>query len=263
MTNYYADIPDYLDFQNISFHPREWSCVFLDVCKRSTSQKSIEILEFGSGCSGFPTWLRNMVRSHHINADVYVTCQDVTYANSSHLSSVANEVVIGPISEKLGLSRFDIIFSTQVLEHVVNPVYLLENLFKLLRHDGVLYLFAPRYDFPFYLSPSARDLGLISYILTSVRLSWIRLITRLIRSPSFVVDTSPCCLREPFRIDNDAMHWVSLHDVRLFAHRYGFLTTSIDSSLGARFLTKQWFIDTFCKLSIAVHRPACYLYDQK
>jgi 2-polyprenyl-3-methyl-5-hydroxy-6-metoxy-1,4-benzoquinol methylase len=256
MQAYYAALPDYPAFHSPSHHPLEWRQVLADVRSRApTAEAPVSILEFGSGRSGFPVWLRNQLESFAPEKAVHVTCQDVTAANVAYLESVADAVVIAPLREGvLPAASFEIIFSTHCFEHVARPEQLLHTLLALLKPGGSLLLFTPRYDLPFYLSPSSGNLSSGQRFLLSLRLVLIRLASRLRRRPSFVIDTRPACLDRPFRRDEDAIHWVSNHDLHLFARRAGLSISELDISHHAPVFSKQWLIDLFCKLSIRMRK---------
>jgi len=256
MQAYYAAVPDYPAFHATSQHPLEWGQVLAELCKRRANPSPLAILEFGAGRSGFPIWLRQQLASAAASASVAITCQDVTDTNRTHLQQVADAVVISPLQEGvLPQFSFDIIFSTHCFEHVARPEQLLHTLTGLLKPGGSLLLFAPRYDLPLYLSPSAGDLSIPQRLLLSLRLLAIRLISRLRGTPAFVLDTKPACLDRPFRRDADAIHWVSSHDLYLFARRHDLAITELDVSRHAPPLSKQWLIDQFGKLAIRLHKP--------
>jgi SAM-dependent methyltransferase len=256
MQAYYAAVPDYPAFHAASEHPLEWGQVLAELRKRRANASPLAILEFGAGRSGFPTWLRQQLESAAAGPTVTITCQDVTATNRTHLQQVADAVVISPLQEGvLPQFSFDIVFSTHCFEHVARPEQLLHTLTGLLKPGGSLLLFAPRYDLPLYLSPSAGDLCFPQRLLLSLRLLAIRLFSRLRSTPAFVLDTKPACLDRPYRRDADAIHWVSSHDLHLFARRHGLAITELNVSRHASPLSKQWLIDQFGKLAIRLHKP--------
>jgi len=178
MQAYYAAVPDYPAFYTPSDHPLEWRHVLSEVI-RTNSAQPVAIMEFGSGRSGFPSWLRQKLGSDSTTS-VSITCQDVTATNQTYLQQVADQVLIGPLEQgMLPADRFDIIFSTHCFEHVVRPEALLHTCLTFLKPGGKLFLFAPRYDLPFYLSPSSINLAPIARLLLSLRLLLIRLFTVL------------------------------------------------------------------------------------
>ena len=213
------------------------------------------ILEFGCGRSGFPSWLRQQLGSD-ANALVSITCQDVTATNQAFLQQVGDQVLIAPLAKGvLPPASFDLIFSTHCFEHVARPEALLLTCISLLKPGGALLLFAPRYDLPFYISPSSVNLPPLSRFLLGLRLLLIRSFTRLSGKPAFVIDTNPACLDRPFVCDADAIHWVSEHDVQLFARRHNLSFSRLDVSRRAAPPSKQWFIDQFGKLAVCILSP--------
>ena len=114
--------------------------------------------------------------------------------------------------------------------------------------------FAPRYDMPFYFSPSSINISPISRLLLGFELLLIRCLTKLCSKPAFLIDTAPACLDRPFVRDSDAIHWVSEYDVEIFARRHGLSLTRLNVRLHAAFPSKQWFIDSFGKLAVALRK---------
>lgn len=255
MQAYYSAVADYPAFHTPSDHPLEWRHVLAEVIRTSLVAQPVAILEFGSGRSGFPNWLRQKLVPYPTTS-VSITCQDVTATNQTYLLEVADQVLIGPLEQgMLPADRFDIIFSTHCFEHVARPEALLHTCIILLKPGGTLLLFAPRYELPFYLSPSSVNLAPIPRLLLGLRLLLIRLFTVLRGRPAFVIDTAPACLDRPFERDADAIHWISEHDVNLFARRNGLRLSRLDVSHHAAPFSKQWLIDQFGKLSVCLQKP--------
>jgi SAM-dependent methyltransferase len=145
---------------------------------------------FPHGCE-----INSLLRS---DASPAITCQDVTATNRTFLQEVADHVVISSLNEGvLAPASFDIIFSTHCLEHVARPEALLTTCIAMLKPGGSLLLFAPRYDLPFYLSPSSANMRASEKILLSLRLHLIRLFTVLRGEPAFVIDTNPAASIAP------------------------------------------------------------------
>ena len=256
MQAYYAAVPDYPAFHAPSHHPLEWRHLLAEVQRRSIrGGEPVAILEFGSGRSGFSGWLRQQLGSDG-TAPLSITCQDVTATNQAYLQEVADQVLIAPLAKGvLPPASFDLIFSTHCFEHVARPEALLHTCISLLKPGGALLLFTPRYDLPFYLSPSCVNLPPGSRLLLGLRLLLIRWITRLRGKPAFVIDTTPACLDRPFVRDADAIHWVSEHDVQLFARRHNLSFSRLDVSQRAAPPSKQWFIDQFVTLAVCLQKP--------
>ena len=257
MQSYYAAVSDYPAFHIPSHHPLEWRHVLVETLRRIRSgQLQLTILEFGCGRTGFPRWLREQLAIKQIATNkVSITCQDVTATNQPWLNQEADGVLISPLKEGvLSQGSFDIIFSTHCLEHVAQPEQLLITLNGLLKAGGALLLFAPRYDLPFYLSPSSSNLPFLLRLLLGTKLLLIRLLTVLSGRPAFVIDTNPACLDRPFVRDADAIHWVSAMDLCFFARRNGLAFLPLDVSHSSSFLSKQWLIDAFCKLAVRLEK---------
>jgi 2-polyprenyl-3-methyl-5-hydroxy-6-metoxy-1,4-benzoquinol methylase len=145
---FYNETNNYEPFKKIN-NSRYWDLIFEDI-RVSVGSEKIRLLEVGSGRSGFASKLIE----HNLRGNVHYTAQDITYKNYDFLIENADEVFIGDVS-KLG-KKYDIIFSTFVLEHIVDPDRFLDILFNLLFENGREYIICPRYDFPFYLSPSIK-----------------------------------------------------------------------------------------------------------
>lgn len=256
MQAYYAAVADYPAFHTPSDHPLEWRHVLAEVTRlKGSNQEPVAILEFGSGRSGFPCWMRQKLGSDSPTS-ASITCQDVTATNQTYLQTVADQVLIGPLDQSaLPPAHFDIIFSTHCFEHVARPEALLHTCITLLKPGGTMLLFAPRYELPFYLSPSSINLAPIPRLLLGLRLLLIRLFTVLRGRPAFLIDTAPACLDRPFVRDADAIHWISEHDVNLFARRHGLRLSRLNVSHHAAPPSKQWLIDQFGKLAVCLQKP--------
>lgn len=111
--------------------------------------------------------------------------------------------------------RYDIIFSTFVFEHVSDPRRTLDKLFDLLADGGQLFIFCPRFDFPFYLSHSADHYTPLARFRLGCALLWRRLWSRISGKPLFLIHTDPAVFHSEWRMDRDAIHWVSLSDLKL------------------------------------------------
>lgn len=256
MQGYYASTSDYSDFQRPSHHPIEWSHVLAEI-KRKLAFPSVRVsvLEFGAGRSGFPDFLKKELTADELSRLV-IACQDVTLINEPYLKSKFDKVItVSLLDCTLPSGQFDIVFSNQVIEHVARPKDLLDKILELLVYDGALFLFAPRYDFPFYLSPSCRDFGVVKRLSIGVWLMFIRLKGLLRGEPNFVMDLRPSCFNNLTIRDSDAIHWVSRWDLNAYARGRGWKTYDLNISQNAPLFSKQWLIDLGCRLSICIRRP--------
>jgi len=255
MQGYYASSSDYSDFQRPSYHPIEWSHILAEI-KRKLALPSghVSVLEFGAGRSGFPDFLKQELTADEM-ARLTIACQDVTLINEPYLKGKFDKVITTSLLHcALPAGQFDIVFSNQVIEHVARPKDLLDKILELLVHEGVLFLFAPRYDFPFYLSPSCRDLGVVKRLQVGIWLMSVRLMGLLRSEPNFVMDLRPACFNNLIIRDSDAIHWVSKWDLDAYARSRGWKISDLDISKNAPLFSKQWLVDLGCRLSICMRR---------
>jgi SAM-dependent methyltransferase len=208
MDAFYATCPTYSAFQEPTQKLDEWNHVKAAIAEIVAARGRCRVLEFGAGLSGFSDFLGELRRS------VELTIQDVTPVNAAFLALRADHLHIGSIMEISG--GFDVIFSTFVLEHVSDPRATLEKLMGLLSPGGSLFVFCPRYDFPFYISHSADHYSRARRLLLGLRVICTRLWSLLARRPAFLIHLDPAMLHMEWRMDRDAIHWASLIDLRLF-----------------------------------------------
>jgi SAM-dependent methyltransferase len=208
MDAFYASSAEYPAFQQPSCNPEEWAYVKEAILQKLLVAENCNVLEFGAGRTGFPSWLGGLRKS------IRFTAQDVTSSNADYLQSQTDDVQIGKIGDLRG--SFDVIFSTFVLEHLSDPKHTLEALLRLLKPGGTLLLFSPRYDFPFYLSHSADHYGWLQRIRIALYVCWKRLATVVTRRPAFIIHADPALLHLDWRMDRDAIHWASLIDLKMF-----------------------------------------------
>jgi 2-polyprenyl-3-methyl-5-hydroxy-6-metoxy-1,4-benzoquinol methylase len=175
---------------------------------RSGATGKLKVLELGAGRTTFADLLGPARRE----VDFHV--QDITDRNLDYLKSQADEVHIQPLTSLKG--SYDLIFSTFVWEHLTNPRECLDHLLTLLTPGGSLMFIAPRYDFPFYVSPSCKHLSKLQRFSVSFWIMWKRLQTIITRKPLFLIHTDPAILHTPWFRDADAIHWVSAWDLKFY-----------------------------------------------
>lgn len=179
--------------------------------KRAKSpDRKVRILEAGAGRSGLALFLRET----GLREAVSLHAQDVTKANEAWLRTEFDGVTLGDVSEASG--TFDIVLSSYVLEHVTAPRAFLDSLWQRVEPSGVMFLVCPRYDFPFYLPRSADHLGAMDRAILALSLVARRLRTKLTGRPAWLVHKDPSVFHLPFYRDRDAVHWVSLFDLRSY-----------------------------------------------
>ncbi|MBF0503350.1 MAG: methyltransferase domain-containing protein [Candidatus Riflebacteria bacterium] len=207
LLDFYSSYREYPAFQNEANKGDLWNPILHELNTRiKTASNTISILELGAGCSGLYKYLQS-----HRNRLIYHS-HDVTPVNRAFLEKVSDAVFIGDPQFISG--KYDIICSTFVWEHVSSPHMLLDHLYKLLTPGGCLLIISPRYDFPFYLSPSCRNRSWIQRFLLSILLCVRRLRVHISGNADFLIDLRPAVLELPFYRDADAIHWVSWFDLR-------------------------------------------------
>jgi SAM-dependent methyltransferase len=210
LRKFYDTTRDYVVFQSPSQHDQSWEFLIQEARERirRDGEKRVRILEVGAGRSGLARYLS----AQNLREKVYLHAQDVTLANQSWLKEEFNEVTIGDLKEVKG--TFDLVISTYVFEHTVDPAGFLGAMWERTVPGGVIYLFCPRYDLPFYLPRAADHLGLARKIVIGLYVQWRRLLTRITSRPAWLVQKDPAVFHLPFFRDRDAVHWVSWWDIR-------------------------------------------------
>jgi SAM-dependent methyltransferase len=206
LDGFYAQTKDYSTFVDPQDKPEFWKPIKDVVRQRLADVGNCHILEVGAGCTGFGRYLGNL------RDKVCFEAQDVTPQNKEALRSQADNVHIGDV---LDIDhQFDVIFSTFVWEHITNPRQVLSHLLKMLKPGGSLIMAAPRYDFPFYVSPSIRHYSRLKQVLIGLRLWGRRIRVLLGGRPDFLIHTDPALLHLPWYRDADAIHMVSAFDLK-------------------------------------------------
>ncbi len=233
MDAFYATCSSYSAFQEPTPKSEEWKHVRTAISEIVAAQGRCRVLEFGAGLSGFSDFLGEL------RACVELTVQDVTPVNEQYLRPRADRLHIGSVLELTG--QFDVIFSTFVLEHVSDPRRTLEKLLTLLAPGGSLFLFCPRYDFPFYISHSADHYSRARRIALGLEVMARRAWSLISRKPAFLIHLDPAMLKMDWRMDRDAIHWASLIDLRLFFRGHGVVRKlPIHSGGGKDRFVKDW-----------------------
>lgn len=248
---YYENVNDYIAFSSVSQQDQCWIHIKASICERLklNKGKNIHVLEIGAGRSGFGEWLKK--EGLRDNVDYWV--QDVTSQNEGCLKTQADHMIYGDINEISNKNYFNIIFSTYVLEHVTNPSQHLDHLYDLLAKDGSLYIFCPRYDMPGYLCPSSRHLSWLTCLTLEIQRSIARLGSFLNNRPAFLIQTDVAAFHVPFFLDADAVHWVSLLDLRLWAYKKKSRVRKLKMghpALGS----KDWMVKRFLTCAVEVQK---------
>ncbi|MDC0359011.1 class I SAM-dependent methyltransferase, partial [Oligoflexia bacterium] len=217
---------------------RFWHPIKDAIQSRLKKLEQCRVLEFGAGRTGFRSYISDL-RDHTI-FDV----QDVTPVNQEYLQHEADCVHIGPV--EMINEKYDIIFSTFVWEHVSNPKATLTHLLQLLNAGGSLFLISPRYDFPLYLSPSLKHASLVKRGLVAMWLLIKRASVTLGGAPQFLIHLDPALFHGPWFRDADAIHWVSLWDLKRICASLRNVKLPACNTLKERFWAK------FCLLYVEI-----------
>lgn len=206
MTSFYAQVENYDAFSESSHLPQFWAPILASIRLAVARHGQCRVLEFGAGRTGFAGSLADL------RSKVVFEVQDISPQNLGYLRGVADRVHIDDVLA-MGDS-YDVVFSTFAWEHVTRPGAILKHLLALLGPRGRLFIACPRYDFPFYLSPSARRLPRAKRLLVACWLAWRRALTLLTGRAAFILHVEPAALHGPWFRDSDAVHWASLWDLQ-------------------------------------------------
>jgi 2-polyprenyl-3-methyl-5-hydroxy-6-metoxy-1,4-benzoquinol methylase len=113
--------------------------VFVDEYRRVRRDRRGPLQVLDVGCGPYAVLSRALDP-----ADAYVGCDIAPLAadvevGEFHLVDASRD----PLADKVGASRFDVVFCGEVIEHVFSPDAVLENLKTVMRDDGVLILSTP------------------------------------------------------------------------------------------------------------------------
>lgn len=206
MAEFYARVRGYDAYQQPSHLPEYWKPVLARIHEHVAAGRQCRVLEFGAGRTGFAAFLGDL------RSKVAFDVQDISTQNLDYLRTQADNLHACDI--RAIAKTYDVIFSTFAWEHVTEPRAILQHLLECLHAGGTLFIACPRYDFPFYLSPSARRLPRAERVRIAIWLMWRRTQTFLLGRAAFLLHTEPAALHGPWFIDADAVHWVSLWDLR-------------------------------------------------
>lgn len=243
LDNFYSNTQDYTAFHEANSKPEFWEPIKTYIQDILKQKGSCRILEFGAGRTGFGDYLQAL--KEVVTFDV----QDVTPSNKEYLLNQADNVYIDDVCNIN--NQYDIIFSTFVWEHITNPKAVINHLLNLLNPGGSLFVISPRYDFPFYLSPSAKHLSGIQRFYISIWLQWRRLLVLSGGKPDFLIHFEPAVFYCPWFRDADAIHWVSLWDLKRHLPQNVQLERLHISVTGFR--SKIW--ERFLLLFVRIHKP--------
>lgn len=237
MTEFYETVTDYPAFGHSDGlgHVGQWK-VIIDWLENKAPTADLKVLEIGAGRSMFRKYAHT-----HCSRSVHYTAHDVTSTNRMFLEENADEVVIAPVEELVTRNqKYDVVFHSYVLEHVVRPMAFLRAIDLLLCPGGIHCIECPKYDLFAYIPHSLDHLSMAARIGVKVR--------QILAHRAFAVFDDPAVFHLPFRHDRDAVHWVSEHDLRRWYSGRAKMCTWHASSYGIR----HWVLNTFltCRLLV-------------
>ena len=248
LKEFYNKVSDYTAFESPSEQTHCWKHIADKIRQLATVGKKVRVLEIGAGRSGFGIFL---LKQGLRNSCIWVA-QDVTVQNKEWLEVNADEIFLGDIETFIIDGEYDIVFSTFVLEHVVNPSDHLKRLAKLVKPAcGILFIFCPRYDLPFYLTPSSRHLNIFNKINFLSYSLFSRIRTIVTGKPAFLIQTDLAAFHHPFFTDADAVHWSSLFDLKCFARGEGAVLNQLKIG-NPKFLSKDWIVKRFLTIAVSI-----------
>jgi SAM-dependent methyltransferase len=251
LDEFYGKVSDYIAFEQASHQTIAWSNIRAKIDDRLQKKGGdiVMILEIGAGRSGFGEWLKEQ----GLRDRVRWSTQDVTTQNARWLDSQADEIFYGDVSEIPATAQFDIVFSTYVLEHVTDPAIHLNYLHSFLRPDGSLFIFCPRYDLPGYFCPSSRHLNWFTRLGFGLQWGGGRLNSLVSGRPTFLIQTDLAAFHQPFFIDADAVHWVSLLDLKQWTRSKGAMIRSLQYG-SPKSWSKDWIVKRFLTCAVEIRK---------
>ena len=240
LTCFYENTDDYVAFNEPSDQSYWHSKVLRFVNEFIEKNGKVSILEVGAGRSTFNKSIegfRDKVTYH---------AQDITTKNLDHLKIYADEVHIGDLS--CIDSKYDIVFSTFVLEHIIEPELFFEQIFDRLNKNGCHIIICPRYDFPGYICPSLRHYGLVKRSVIALCLFAQNLKGHLFSRGLFKINTNPALFHQRWFRDSDALHLVNGFEVINYHKKNGFIVDAIQKQ---SFGIKDFILKNYLTLSIA------------
>lgn len=248
LDNFYGTVTDYSAFETPSEQTSCWEHIADKIRTLAANGNPVRVLEIGAGRSGFGQFLQAL----GLRKQCIWTAQDVTQQNADWLKSNADKVIFGDIEAVSDVEAYEIVFSTFVLEHVVNPPVHLARLASLAKAaQGTLFIFCPRYDFPGYLVPSCRHLSTafkFQFFLTSI---FSRIKTIVTGKPAYLIQTDLAAFHQPFFTDADAVHWVSQFDLHSFARNAG-ASFKVLKIANPAFPSKDWVVKRLLTVAVAM-----------
>jgi len=196
MNNFYANYASYTAYQQESCAPEFWSLIRQAV-PASTDQK-LTVLELGAGKTG-------AYKYFSANNGYLLHAHDINGRNHSHYGE-KGVCIAEPIVESS--SKYDIIFSSYVFEHVSRPEDFIRDAMRALKPGGSLFILCPNYDL-FARNPSFDNLKPIKRRFLRFYLFAYCRIAGAFSKPHFILNNNPAIFDMDWSTDRDALHVVS------------------------------------------------------
>lgn len=185
------------------------------------------VLEVGCGVSNAHEFFRDRGVVYH--------CQDITSQNKSYYMENDVKFFNSDINSLSG--KYDVIFSTYVFEHVINPIDFLNDQLNLLNDNGKIILECPNYFLPFHIPPSIRHYPFWKQIYLTL---FLAIENCLGKDPKFLINSNAAFLHTNWKRDYDAINLVSHKRLKRYCNSRGLFCSKNQFSFFSRnFWTSQ------------------------
>jgi len=246
MEKYYEKADDYPVYKIETKSTQFWEKMIPEILNQLNYKKKIKILEIGAAKTGF----YNFLKKKKLHKKISFAVHDINKRNKKWY--IKNKIKkkyffdINKINEK-----FDIVFSTYVLEHVVNPRNFLIKQIKMLNKKGSIFIFCPRYDFPMYLNPSSRHFNLWTKIILIFSHIYYRAFSLIFKKSYFLIQNDLAAFHNSFYTDADSMHWVSKFELESFFKNFGLKISNLNIKSKTIF-SKEWIVKKYLVCSLKI-----------
>jgi 2-polyprenyl-3-methyl-5-hydroxy-6-metoxy-1,4-benzoquinol methylase len=133
---YFDRIVGYDNFKSENFQKVSW---LLKNIEKSVLQKSKTILDIGCGGGVLLHKVKNMIPY----LSTYGIEPNELYSSLARRRSGAKEILTAYFGSKAFVNKFDIVISSDVLEHVDKPDFFLKDVYNSLNENGIFFLGVP------------------------------------------------------------------------------------------------------------------------
>ena len=209
------------------------------------NKKKIKILEIGAAKTGFANYL---IKNKIYNCVDFYTF-DITKKNQAWYKKIKCKK---SFFKNLNIKyKFDMVFSSYVLEHIVHPEKFLKKNINLIKKNGKIFIACPRYDLPFYLNPGCKHSSPLVKLNFAIKHIFYRFITIVFKKNFFLTHDDLAIFHKPYFVDANSMHWVSKFELINFFKERNFKTFSLNVNSKVLF-SKDWFVKKFLTVAIMI-----------